>query len=82
MIPTVNAGHFGSTALAVHEVDRLPDAAIPGVVTNAERPSQHIAGLDRVDAGLPDLGKVERLILASGVVVGSTGLVRTTWPVC
>ena len=56
MAPTLNAVDFSSTAFAVHKVDCFPDTAIPCVVTNAEGTSQRVSGLDRIDAGLSDLG--------------------------
>ena len=64
MTPAVNARNFGSASLAVHEVDRLPNAVEPGVISNAKRASQCISGFDHVRAWLAHCRKIQHLIVA------------------
>src|SRR5579863_2766622 len=64
MTPAVNARNFGPAALAVHEIDCLPNAVPPGIISNAERASQRIPSLDHIRARLADFRKIQHLILA------------------
>ena len=48
MTDSVNAGNHSSAALAVHEIDRLPDTAVPGAVADNERPGKFAPGADLV----------------------------------
>src|SRR5208283_6029352 len=73
MTPAVNAGDFGSTPFAVHEIDRLPNTVAPSVIANSKRPSQRVSGFDHVGAGGADLRKVQHLVLAQGSGGGRDG---------
>ena len=71
MADSVDAGNHCSAALAVHEVDDLPDAVAPGVVANAKRaggcpsPSE-----ESIVSRLLDLGEIEKFIVSqSGLVL-------------
>src|ERR1700689_2389236 len=60
----VDTWNLRPAALAVHEIDRLPDAALPCVLADAERASERVPGADRIASGLPDFGEIENLIFS------------------
>ncbi len=54
---SVNAGNHGSAAFAVHEVDGLPDTAVPGIVADDERTGELLAGADLIGSRLLQLAE-------------------------
>ena len=61
---TMDAGNHRSAALAVHEVDSLPDTAIPGVVADGEGAGEFSAGTELIRSWFSYLRKVQYLIAA------------------
>src|ERR1700758_1540023 len=52
---TMNARNISSAAFAVHEIDRLPNAALPRIIADPEGASQGVSGFERVGSRLTDL---------------------------
>src|SRR5580693_4894667 len=63
MAPAVNARNFGSASLAVHEVDCLPDAVEPGVISNTKGASHCISCFDHIPAWLAHPREIQHLIV-------------------
>ena len=64
MAPAVDTGDFDPAALAVQEIDRFPDAALPGVLADSERRSELVSCFDDVGSWPANLGEIQKLILA------------------
>ena len=58
----MNARDFGSAALAVHEIDGLPNAAFPRIIADSEGASQGASRFDGICSGLAGLGEIEDLV--------------------
>ena len=64
MTTAVNARDICSAPLAVHKINRFPDAVEPCVIADAKRASQGISRFDHVGAWPVDFRKIQHLILA------------------
>src|SRR6266436_2155419 len=60
----MNAGDGRATALTIKEVDRLPDAFPPGIVTNRKRFGRDFAGFETVGARLIEGRKIQKQKIA------------------